>query len=109
MNRPGTSEAGDDLCPCGRPDHQELVRLLREALGMPGPPLPITPKAAFDEALAEARRLRDVETAARKVCRYYERVDKDRMSPSLAGLIEHLADVLGEGERTRDGSEHRPG
>lgn len=49
-----------DVCSHGRPDHQELVRQLREAAGLPGPPLPISPKQAFEEALVEVRRLKDV-------------------------------------------------
>ena len=44
----------------------------------------------------EMRHLRDVETAARKVCARFEGVDKDAMSPTLRGFIENLAEVLGD-------------
>lgn len=46
-----------DVCPCGRPDHQELIRQLREALGMFAGAMACTPKQAFEEALDYARRL----------------------------------------------------
>jgi hypothetical protein len=49
-----------DICDHGRPDHQELVRQLREAAGLPGPPLPISPKEAFEEALARVEDLRSI-------------------------------------------------
>lgn len=49
-----------DICDHGRPDHQEMLRLLREALGLPGPPRPKTPAEVFEECLAECRRLRSV-------------------------------------------------
>lgn len=46
-----------DVCSHGRPDHQELVKELREACGLPGPPLPISPAEAWDEAIEVVRRV----------------------------------------------------
>jgi len=48
----------DDICSHGRPNHQDLIAELREALGLAGPPLPITPQQAWEEAIAEAAALR---------------------------------------------------
>lgn len=46
-----------DVCDHGRPDHQEMIRRLREALGLFAGAMPITPEEAFEEALAECLRL----------------------------------------------------
>jgi hypothetical protein len=48
----------DDTCSHGRPNHQDLIRELREALGLFAGAMPITPKVAWEEAIAEAKRLR---------------------------------------------------
>lgn len=40
------------------PDLIDLVRELRETVGLPAGALPITPKQAWEEALAEVSRLR---------------------------------------------------
>jgi len=51
--------AAIDVCMHGRPDHQVLIRELREACGLSGPPLPITPLEAWNEAIAEVERMRE--------------------------------------------------
>jgi hypothetical protein len=48
----------DDICSHGRPNHQDLIAELREAVGLAGPPLPITPQQAWEEAIAEVVALR---------------------------------------------------
>lgn len=42
-----------DVCSHGRPDHQELIGRLLEALGKPWVARPETPQAVFEECLAE--------------------------------------------------------
>lgn len=48
----------DDVCSHGRPNHQDLITELRKAVGLPGPPLPITPKRAWEEAIVAVDELR---------------------------------------------------
>lgn len=52
---------GIDVCSHGRPDHQEMLRRLLDALGMFSGARPQTPHEVFELALAECRRLRGVE------------------------------------------------
>lgn len=47
-----------ETCSHGRPDHQELVRQLREAAGLFVGAMPITPKEAFENALDDVRDMR---------------------------------------------------
>lgn len=46
-----------NVCNHGRPDHQEMLRQLLDALGMFSGARPQTPQAVFEEILAECRRL----------------------------------------------------
>lgn len=46
-----------DVCSHGRPDHQELIAQLCEALGLPGPPQAKSPQQVFEECLTECCRL----------------------------------------------------
>lgn len=47
-----------DLCDHGRPNHQDLILELREAAGLFAGAMALTPKEAWDEAIAEVRSLR---------------------------------------------------
>jgi hypothetical protein len=49
---------GTDVCSHGRPDHQELIRQLLEALGMSTAARPYSPAQLFSECLAEIEQLR---------------------------------------------------
>jgi hypothetical protein len=44
----------EDVCSHGRPNHQELVRELREAVGLFAGAMPIAPRAAWEEAVERA-------------------------------------------------------
>lgn len=47
-----------DVCEHGRPDHQELIAQLLEALGMGTHARAVTPRELFERCLAEIRTLR---------------------------------------------------
>lgn len=59
LDHPGDAvgERVTDVCDHGRPDHQEMLRRLLDALGMYSGARPETPQAVFEECLAECRRL----------------------------------------------------
>lgn len=46
------------ICVCGRPDHQELLRQLGEALGLALPALPDTPEQVWNRLLDQVEELR---------------------------------------------------
>ena len=47
-----------DICPCGRPDHIELIYQLLDALGLQTTAMPVPPKQVWDETLEIIRRRR---------------------------------------------------
>lgn len=49
-----------DVCEHGRPDHQELIRQLLEALGMGTHARAVTPREMFERCLTEVRTLRGI-------------------------------------------------
>lgn len=55
---------GEDWNAEYEPDPRDLVRELREALGMFAGALPYSPKQAWEEAIAEVRRIRQDRDAA---------------------------------------------
>lgn len=82
----------DDICSHGRPDHQELVRQVREAAGMFAGAMPITPKEAFERALVEIRRLK---TDQDRLPASLDRMWKDHQCqrPDLEAIVRGLAQV----------------
>jgi hypothetical protein len=50
----------DDICSHGRPNHQDLIREVREAAGMFAGAMPISPKEAFEQALERIRALEEI-------------------------------------------------
>lgn len=80
-----------DVCSHGRPDHQALVREFREACGLPGPPLPISPQQAWKEAIAVVRSLRRLWVAECEEFGCHD-PEADHSSRSVATLGDDLGD-----------------
>jgi hypothetical protein len=78
----------DDICPHGRPNHQDLIHELREAVGLFAGAMGITPKEAWEQAIDEVRGLRGVATAAEEVMRivyegYRDDIDFRQLADAL--------------------------
>jgi hypothetical protein len=72
----------EGVCSHGRPDHIELIQRLRAELGMFAGAMPISPKEAFEQALAQ---IEDLRSAATRLL--------DNVSPFISALeVEHDAD-----------------
>jgi hypothetical protein len=92
----------DDICSHGRPNHQDLIAELREAVGLAGPPLPITPQQAWEEAIAEIVALRaalatrprpDVRDAIATIAEAWEYMLSELSETVRDGYASQLADV----------------
>lgn len=79
MREDRLDDATLDVCEHGRPNHQDLIRQLLEALGKGTHARAQTPQAVFEECLTECRRLRATETAARALL--------DALDESLPGDV----------------------
>jgi hypothetical protein len=83
-----------DVCSHGRPDHQELVRELREAVGLFAGAMPVTPKAAWEEAVERAGLLpAALDVIARSAWQFNEAVSllreaRDHIAPATNLLTE---------------------
>lgn len=96
----------DDVCSHGRPDHQELVRQVREAAGMFAGAMPVSPKEAFEQALEDIRGQREHVSAREARCAEYEATSAkviDDSQAEMVALLERLGPLEEIAKRVADG------